>query len=121
MEGQAGSKGVPTKAVPINTLCSSEGIAGCVGQSPWCRVLGEETSGHRIFGRRGAEGAGLPVSCVPTVEGTWGRGGSAGELPACEVPRVQGTQEAVAQDAGPQGRGEPRVQNHSGCRFPGGS
>lgn len=50
-----------------------------------------------------------------------GRVWGAEEQPAREVPRVQGPKEGVAQGAGPQGRGEPRVQNHPGSRVPGGS
>lgn len=127
MEGQTGDKGASKNTVSTDPLRSSESMAGCVGQSLRCRVLGEETSGTGAR-RRAAEGTGSPVCHVPWVLRTWGSGesGDGEDHPAREVSRVQvprrgSTESGVPRIRGPQGGGEPGMRNHPGCRFPGGA
>lgn len=110
----------PTKRFcPLTPWASREGMVGCVGQSLWCRVLGEETldTGAR---RRAAKGTGSPVCHVPWDVGqgrVWGWRGP----PSKRDLQSASSQEGQHRMRGPQGGGESGIRNHPGCKFPGGA
>lgn len=117
MERRTGSKGAPIKLCPLVPCASSEGTAGCVGQSLRCRVLGEETSGAGQLRAQGARRATSPG----------GRGRGAGESPGMErttqherSPERRFPAE-TAQDAGSPGRRRARDAESPGAQLPGGA